>query len=301
MTDASIAQSETPHSSEHPSAATVERLLQVNRDFYAAISAPFHQTRGSIAEGMVRALELLYGAGARDKRQGARGEGQGSDVNPGILSESSKSLDPRPSSLLPSPSSLKVLDAGCGNGRFARALAEYLPSLDYVGLDANADLLANAKWQIEDLPNVRGHFLEADLTAVLPPLPFEKFDLVASLAVLHHMPSRALRQRIVDRLAQVTRRDGYLLISTWQFMESERLAARVQPWEEVGLTAADAEPGDALLPWDQGVHALRYVHLIDETEIAELAAGAQMEVIHTFRADGKGGNLSLYTILRHAS
>lgn len=291
MTDASIAQPQTTTPSDHPSAATVQRLLQVNRDFYAAISAPFHQTRGSIAEGMVRALNELYPN--KDEGREPRAKGQGEET----LVLDSETASPHG----PWPLALRVLDAGCGNGRFARALAEYLPSLDYVGLDANADLLANAQWQIEDLPNVRGTFLEADLTADLPSLPFEKFDLVASLAVLHHMPGRALRQRIVDRLAEVTRSDGRLLLSTWQFLDSERLAARQQPWADVGLSDADVEPGDALLPWDQGVHALRYVHLIDEAEIADLAARAGMKVIHTFRADGKTGNLSLYAILRHAS
>lgn len=282
--ETSIAQQKGASSSDGlPTPATVQQLLDLNRDFYAAISPHFDQTRGSIAEGMVQALDFLYPKEDRAKSQGPS-------------EEAGSSSGPWPSTL--GPALLRVLDAGCGNGRFARALAEAGIAVDYVGLDADAGLLESARRHHCNLPGVDATFLTADLAGEFPPLPFDKFDLVVSLAVLHHMPGRALRQTVVNRLARALADDGALLLSTWQFMESERLAARVQPWESIGLTAADVEPGDALLPWDQGVHALRYVHLIDEAEINELAAGAGLQVIHTFRADGKSGNLSLYAILR---
>jgi hypothetical protein len=69
-------------------------------------------------------------------------------------------------------------------------------------------------------------------------------------------------------------------------------------WASIGIDEAEIEPGDALLPWSQGVAALRYVHHVSEAEMVILAQRAGLTVEHSFYADGKEGNLNLYSVLR---
>ncbi len=243
----------------HP--AVQQQLLALNQHFYATVADEFDRTRQGLPAGMLTLAQML-----RD--------------------------------LLPQPA--RVLDAGCGNGRFARALAERGVAAAYTGIDRDERLLALAAEQTAALPGVACRFVCADLAqsswhdAVID----APYDAVVSLAVLHHFPGRALRQRIVSELSSLLAPDGVLALSTWQFLASARLAQRTLGWEMVGLHESDVEPGDALLPWHQGVHAVRYVHQLDLAEVEQLTAECGLHNVDTFRADGKEGNLNLFAIAR---
>ena len=123
------------------------------------------------------------------------------------------------------------------------------------------------------------------------------FDTVVALAVLHHIPSFDLRLDVLREISGLLEQGGRLILSTWQFLDSPRMRRKIVDWAGVGIPEAALEPGDYLLDWKRGGSGLRYCHLVDEEEVRRLAAGGGFQVRETFRAGGREGNLSLFAIL----
>jgi len=138
---------------------------------------------------------------------------------------------------------------------------------------------------------------ESGWTGQLPGVEGADFDCVVALAVLHHIPGFDLRARILRDMAGVLSPEGYVVLSTWRFLAHERMRRKIVDWGEVGIDGSDLDPGDYLLDWKRGGRGVRYCHMIDEAEVEELAAAAGLVVRETFRAGGREGDLSLFAVL----
>jgi hypothetical protein len=143
-------------------------------------------------------------------------------------------------------------------------------------------------------------FLQADLSSPGwdAALSGVHHDAVLAFAVLHHLPGVDLRFQVLRKVRALLLPGGRFIHSEWQFLNSPRLKARLQPWESIGLSQADVEPGDYLLDWRQGGYGLRYVHHFSEPELGELAEGAGFRIIDSFLSDGENGRLGLYQVWR---
>lgn len=92
-----------------------------------------------------------------------------------------------------------ALDVGCGNGLLTRELQRVVPEV--VGIDADERVLEQARRACGDVEWVLGDVLTHDFD--------RRFDVVVSVAVLHHFPD--LRAALM-RLAALTAPGGVLAI-----------------------------------------------------------------------------------------
>lgn len=191
-----------------------------------------------------------------------------------------------------------ILDLGCGNGELTRELMRRGHRGRYVGVDFSLPLLEVARHGWEDSPTtfVRADLMSAGWEKQITVSVTRPFDWVTAFAVLHHIPGNEARLNILSKAHGLLRTGGLFIHSEWQFLTSEKLKNRIQPWDSVGLSPDDVDTDDYLLDWRSGGRGLRYVHLFNEAELNALANESHFRVREIFRSDGANGLLGLYQV-----
>ncbi|MCE9645838.1 MAG: class I SAM-dependent methyltransferase [Chloroflexi bacterium] len=189
---------------------------------------------------------------------------------------------------------VSVLDLGCGNGHFLHELGRRGHRAALLGVDFSLPLLRDA----ESVPGMK--FREIDLSK-LPAFRDELsmaggWDVITMFAALHHIPSHEMRLDILRTVRKLLKPDGRFFLSNWQFLNSEKLKSRIQPWGKAGIKDTEVDEGDYMLDWRSGGDGLRYAHQFTAEELLALAGQAEMRVIDSFLSDGESGTLGLYQV-----
>ncbi|MDH5306375.1 MAG: class I SAM-dependent methyltransferase [Myxococcales bacterium] len=203
---------------------------------------------------------------------------------------------------------LRVLDLGCGNGRFAAFLAEQLgdagASLRYCGVDASDPLLARARARA--LPGERCAWHALDFVQSPGRLPDGPFEFIALLGVLHGVPGQGQRRALLREAAARLAPGGRLALTCWRFAELDRFRKRLVSWETYNRRAlqpidpGQLEPGDHLMPWGRGKQWLRYCHATGADEREALVRGLALRCVESFLADGRSADLNHYAVYEAA-
>lgn len=98
----------------------------------------------------------------------------------------------------------RILDLGCGTGRYCAVLAKC--GAEVIGIDPSAQMLEQAKRKITPLC----HFEVCRGTLEGTSFPDQYFDLVLSALTLSHIPEL---ESIFAESARILKRDGFIVIS----------------------------------------------------------------------------------------
>lgn len=172
-----------------------------------------------------------------------------------------------------------VLDLGCGNGRYFDFFKGR--KIKYIGVDNSERLIKIAKRKYGD-----NNFITAD--ALNLPFAENSFNKVYSIAVLHHFPSKGLRNQFLTQIKRVLKTDGYLILTVWRFHRIKEIIflMKYTILKTLGLSKLDFK--DVFEPW--GKKILRYYHWFSKKELIKLLKDNEFTVKECGVIRNKQGN-----------
>lgn len=170
----------------------------------------------------------------------------------------------------------KVIDIGCGNGRLYPFFEN--KETDYCGVDVSKKL---TKIAADKYPNA--NFAIGD--ALCLPFAADEFDLAVSLAVLHHIPSRAYRAKFFQEAYRVLKPGGRLIAAVWDLRPASMI--KQKKWKQLRnffaaqikiiLGAAKLDFGDFFIPWQNKYPRYHHVFFLRGLEGLAKSAGLAVE------------------------
>ncbi len=165
-----------------------------------------------------------------------------------------------------------VLDFGCGNGRLLELFEG--KSIIYTGVDQSGALIEKAKGNYPD-----ARFLTINDPKI--PFPDASFDVVFAVAALHHIPSLAKREALLDEFRRLLKPGGTLIITVWNLWQGNywKLIAKHAIAKLFCRSRFDFK--DVLVPWKDArgnILVQRYYHAFTRRELTKLVRRARFSI-----------------------
>jgi SAM-dependent methyltransferase len=169
----------------------------------------------------------------------------------------------------------KVLDWGCGNGRFFEIFAN--KEINYFGIDISEKLIEIAK----------NKYPQANFQVISPfdlPFPNNFFDKIFSIAVFHHIPSEEFRLKFLKEAKRILKPEGLLILTVWNLNPLKMLLIgkrkRALNFFKFLILKifgrSELDFGDFYIPW--GNICQRYTHYFTKNELRGLIEKSKFKI-----------------------
>lgn len=166
----------------------------------------------------------------------------------------------------------KVLDIGCGNGRFY-SFVRNIENTFYTGID-NSEALITYAQKIYPSTN----FIVGDLLNI----PYnDKADILFSIASFHHIPSSNLRNKSIQELRRVLKKDGYAIITVWNLFQKRYRKHIIESLFNFIVHFGKYDWNDTFIPWNR-TKIRRYYHAFTPHELKKLFKKNGFDIIEMF-------------------
>lgn len=170
----------------------------------------------------------------------------------------------------------KILDIGCGNGRLLSTLGD--SGIDYTGLDFSDHLIRLAR---EIYPQHK--FTVGNIITL--PFSDHDFNTIFCIAVLHHIPSEALRSKAIGEIKRVIKPGGYLILSNWNLRQKHWWPLLMKHNFSKITGQSQLDWNDVLKPWknSRGEKMMdRYIHAFTRRELKKLLNDGGFKILNQY-------------------
>jgi len=183
----------------------------------------------------------------------------------------------------------KILDWGCGNGRYFDSVKN--KKIQYYGLDISAGLIKFAKQKYQsEIEAGRANFFCTEKGEINFPDNF--FAVCIMIASFHHLPDETTRLNLLKKVFRELKTGGFLIMTNWNLASPwAKDKVKKTGWKKIGTA-------DFIVPWKNPAGEIitkRYYHSFTKTELKKLleSVGFEIEKLEfsqdTNWSDDKGG------------
>ncbi len=175
----------------------------------------------------------------------------------------------------------RVLDFGCGNGRFLEILRD--KKIEYSGVDISQQLIDLAR---EKYPEFHRNFSKTCLPAgrisgqCSLAFPDNFFNKIVSIAVFHHLPDKQFRLDMIKELYRITNPGGEIIVTVWNLWQPKyRKYIRKNRWRKI-FFSSKLDWSDCEIPFknNEGKVFKRFHHAYTQKELTKIFSQAGFKV-----------------------
>lgn len=187
---------------------------------------------------------------------------------------------------LPANQPIKILDLGCGNGRFFDWLIKKnINVAKYIGVDNSKQLLEIAKARFKT--NSKAQFKNLDLNANWT-VDEGDFTLIVAFGVMHHLENQSKRVYLYQNALELLKSDGLLVLTFWQFVRKSAYTKKI----------IKSLPNNDFVLSFGNENAKRFCHYSSDEEILSLEKSANVKPFLSYLDDGRDSSENLYKIYK---